>query len=447
MMCWTAAAGNDTYVFLSNLSVICSEIGSVDGMGSTTLQDSDGIDVIRTNFHRMALPTGIENLILDGYAVNGGTVTGLQYEAWGRDTRARYAGNDSNNIIDASLLGQRANFLQTFLGGVVIDGGVGADTMTGDTRTSDTFIVDDAGDVVIEGVGWSDARDRIVTPFSTTLAAGLANLEEVELVGSTAVQAIGNVGDNLLIGSTNSAGNFLSGLAGNDVYRVDLTDTVLESANGGLDTLSIDGATLAAGSTTNVSLSSYANFENLEVFKGSTLVNLTGNSGDNRILGSAGGGTLDAGSGNDTIIDFDISPYWDRVYQQHFYLPPNRSHILLGGAGNDSLTSGGGADVLDGGSGNDVLQAYNGVADVVFGGGSGQDSFSVLNTIAAGTLRWTETTDFSALRSTRVGNNLQLSLSGGVDRLDLSNYYAALPSSRADFAQWKVGDQLYLSRW
>ncbi len=79
----------------------------------------------------MTLPGGVENLTLDGYAVNGGTVTGLQYEAWGRDTRARYVGNDSNNIIDASQLGQRANFLQTFLGGMVIDGGAGADTMTG----------------------------------------------------------------------------------------------------------------------------------------------------------------------------------------------------------------------------------------------------------------------------------------------------------------------------
>ena len=79
-------AGNDTYVFLSNLSVICDAIGSVDGMGSTTLQDSAGVDSIRTNFHRMTLPGEVENLTLDGYAVNGGTVTGLQYEAWGRDT-------------------------------------------------------------------------------------------------------------------------------------------------------------------------------------------------------------------------------------------------------------------------------------------------------------------------------------------------------------------------
>ena len=443
-------AGNDTYVFLSNLSVICDNIGAVDGIGSTALQDSGGVDAIRTNFHRMTLPTEVENLTLDGYAVNGGTVTGLQYEAWGRDTRARYVGNDSNNIIDASRLGQRANFLQSFLQGVVIDGGAGADTMIGAADTSDTYIVDDVGDVVQELVAvdypGATQRDRIVTPFATSLSGGLINLEEVELTGSSAVSAIGNARNNLLIGSTNTSSNALSGLAGNDIYRVDLNDTVSEGVNAGTDTLQIDGATLVAGSTTNLSLSNYANFENLEVFKGSTIANLTGTSGDNRMVGSAGGGILDAGAGNDTIIDFDISPYWDRLYQQHFNVPLNLSHVLRGGAGNDSLTSGGGADVLDGGSGNDVLQAYKGLADVVFGGGYGQDTFSVLNSIGAGTLRWTEATDFSTLRSTRIGNNLQLSLSGGVDRLDLSNYYAALPSSRADFAQWKVGDQLYLSR-
>ena len=443
-------SGNDTYVFRSNLTIICDDIGAVDGIGSTALLDTAGIDAIRTNFHRMTLPTEIENLTLDGYAVNGGTVTGLQYEAWGRDTRARYVGNDSNNIIDASHLGQRANFLQSFLQGVVIDGGAGADTMIGAADTSDTYIVDDVGDVVQELVAvdypGATQRDRIVTPFATSLSGGLINLEEVELTGSSAVSAIGNARNNLLIGSTNTSINALSGLAGNDIYRVDLNDTVSEGVNAGTDTLQIDGATLVAGSTTSVSLSSYANFENLEVFKGSTIANLTGNTGDNRIVGSAGGGTLDGGTGNDTIVDFDISPYWDRLYQQHFNAPLNGSHVLRGGAGNDSLTSGGGADVLDGGSGNDVLQAYNGLADVVFGGGYGQDTFSVLNSIGAGTLRWTEATDFSTLRSTRVGNNLQLSLSGGVDRLDLSNYYASLPSSRADFAQWKVGDQLYLSR-
>ena len=331
---------------------------------------------------------------------------------------------------------------------MVIDGGAGADTMTGAGETSDTYIVDDVGDVVVEAAqGPLNARDRIVTPFSTTLSASLQNLEDVELTGTAAVTAIGNARDNLLVGSANTSSNALSGLAGDDVYRVDLLDTVAESAGGGNDTLSIDGATLAVGSNTNILLSSYANFENLEVFKGSTVANLTGNSGDNRVVGSAGGGTLDGGGGNDTIVDFDISPYWDRLYQQHFNVPLNLSHILRGGAGNDSITSMGGSDILDGGTGNDQLEArVAGSRTVMFGAGYGIDTLTFISVTGSHTLSWTPATDFSSLRSQRVGNNLQLTLNGGADRLDLINYYGVDPTRRPEFNQWLVGDQLSLSR-
>ncbi len=288
-------------------------------------------------------------------------------------------------------------------------------------------------------------RDRIVTPFATSLSGSLINLEEVELTGSAAVSATGNARDNFLSGSTNSASNALSGLAGNDVYRIDLSDTVIEAANGGVDTLSIDGATVALGTVNTVSLASYVNFENLEVYKGRTVIHLTGNSGNNSIIGSANGGTLDGGAGNDTLLDFDIAQYSDRMFGT-VNAPVNRSHVLIGGAGNDSLRSTGGADVLDGGSGNDVLNAANGIADVVFGGGYGQDTFTVSNQLGIGTLWWTEATDFSSLRAIRSGNNLQLSLNGGTDRVDLASYFSPTPSVRAEFNQWSVGEQLTLSR-
>ena len=157
--------------------------------------------------------------------------------------------------------------------------------MIGYAYTSDTYIVDDVNDVIVEDTATAysggNERDRIVTPYATALTGSLANLEEIELVGSAAVAATGNAGDNFLMGSTNNASNALIGLAGNDVYRVDLSDTVSENANAGVDTPVIDGATLAIGSVNSVSLANYANFENLEVFKGSTVVHLTGNSGNN----------------------------------------------------------------------------------------------------------------------------------------------------------------------
>jgi trimeric autotransporter adhesin len=444
-------SGNDTYVFKSNLSIICDDIGAVDGIGSTALVDTAGTDAIRTNFHRMTLPTGIENLIMDGYAVNGGTVTGTQYEAWGRDTRARYAGNDSNNIIDASLLGQRANFLQSFLGGVVLDGGTGADTMTGAWETSDTYVVDDIGDVVVETGAWfpgSTARDRIITPFATTLSGSLANLEEVELVGTDAVAAVGNVRDNVLIASTNTARNVLTGGAGDDIYRVDLLDAVVENASEGIDTVSIDGAVLASGSTTAVSLSDYANVENLQVFKGTARVNLVGSAANNSLMGSAGGGTLDGGAGDDILWDFDISPYWDRLYQQHLGLPFNQAHVLLGGAGNDRLISNGGIDVLDGGTGDDALEARStGQREIVYGTGYGRDTVTFFNltTSFPNSLRWTEATDFTQLRSTLTGTTLKFTTGIAADELTLFGYNSASPSNRLTIDQWLLGDGTVLN--
>ena len=84
--------------------------------------------------------------------------------------------------------------------------------------------------------------------------------------------------------------------------------------------------------------------------------------------------------------------------------------------------------------------------DVVFGGGYGQDALTVSNQLGIGTLWWTEATDFSSLRAIRSGNNLHLSLNGGVDRLDLVSYFSPAPSVRAEFTQWSVGEQLSLSR-
>ena len=49
----------------------------------------------------MTLPDGVDNLTLDGYAVNGGALTGLTYDSWGRDMR-RYTGNSDDNVIDLS---------------------------------------------------------------------------------------------------------------------------------------------------------------------------------------------------------------------------------------------------------------------------------------------------------------------------------------------------------
>ena len=103
-----------------------------------------------------------------------------------------------------------------------LDGGAGADTLSGGAG-DDTYVVDNAGDKVIEASA-SGGNDTVLSSVSFNLA-GLY-IETLQLTGSGAVSATGNSLANTLIG--NGAANTLSGLGGDD----DL------SGGGGSDTLS-----------------------------------------------------------------------------------------------------------------------------------------------------------------------------------------------------------------
>ena len=113
------------------------------------------------------------------------------------------------------------------------------------------------------------------------------------------------------------------------------------------------------------------------------------------------------------------------------------------------LISLGGNDLFDGGTGNDQLTASSaGSRTVVFGGGYGIDSvtFGSSGVTGSHTLSWTANTDFSTLRSQRVGNDLRLTLNAGADRLDLINYYGSVVAQRPEFNQWLVGDGTSIAR-
>lgn len=82
----------------------------------------------------------------------------------------------------------------------------------------------------------------MISSVSFSLAA-LANLENLFLSGSAAVNATGNSGANILRG--NSAANILNGGAGNDTYlfgRGDGSDTIVDSDStaGNIDRLCFD---------------------------------------------------------------------------------------------------------------------------------------------------------------------------------------------------------------
>jgi Ca2+-binding RTX toxin-like protein len=166
-------AGDDTYVIDSALDVIVENIG-------------DGIDLIQTSI-AITLADNIENLLLTGTkAVNG-----------------------TGNALDNVLTGNSAvNTLTGSAGNDRLDGKAGADKMLGGVG-DDVYVVDVATDTITENA--NEGIDTVETGITYTLGA---NLENLTLTGTTAINGTGNTANNVLKG--NSVVNSLSGLAGND---------------------------------------------------------------------------------------------------------------------------------------------------------------------------------------------------------------------------------------
>ena len=233
-----------------------------------------------------------------------------------------------------------------------LDGGAGTDSMTGGLG-DDTYIVDVAGDVLVELS--AEGNDLVVSGVSWTLTD---HFEFLTLSGTTAINAIGNGVANILTG--NAAANTLTGLGGNDtILGGNGNDTLLggdgadsldggagtDSMTGGLgdDTYIVDVTTdvivEAAGEGTDTVRTSLAwtlgtNVDRL-ILLGTAGVAGTGNTLANSITGNGAANLLSGLDGDDTLI---------------------------GAAGNDSLTGGNGADQFvfnSTASGIDVISDFN----------------------------------------------------------------------------------------
>ena len=285
----------------------------------------------------------------------------------GNDVLTGGAGNDQ-------LFGLAGN--DTLIGGPGtdrLDGGVGSDAVLGGTG-NDTYVVNATGDTVSEAA--NEGSDTVESAITYTLGA---NLENLSLTGTMAINGTGNALDNVLIG--NSANNTLRGASGNDrldggagsdtmiggtgndTYVVNQGgDVVTENLNEGTDTVE-----------TSISYTLGSNIENITLM-GTGNVTAIGNSLNNMLLGNGGNNALDGGSGNDILDGGTGNDTLQGGSGDDTVFGGLGDDMLTAGSGNDVLHGGAGADTLDGGSGDDILRGDTGNDRLT--GGSGADQFT-----------------------------------------------------------------------
>ncbi|RCW20645.1 hemolysin type calcium-binding protein, partial [Ciceribacter lividus] len=242
---------------------------------------------------------------------------------------ATLTGNAGNNVIT----GGAGN--DTLIGGAgadVLDGGDGWDIASYSNATAavtinlktGVYTGDAAGDtyISIERIAGTQYDDTFVSGSEAVLFDGGGGGDTVDYSTSGAavnvnlVTGTGTGGDaqgdrfyqiERVVGSdygdtlTSSAtGTWLKGGAGDDVYIIgNQGATIAEAAGGGDDEIRT--------SLTTYSMANYANVERL-TYTGTVSATLTGNAGDNVIMGGNGNDTLIGGAGADVL---DGGDGWD----------------------------------------------------------------------------------------------------------------------------------------
>ncbi|SMH28420.1 beta strand repeat-containing protein [Azospirillum agricola] len=349
--------GNDTYV--------------IDNIGDVLVElPGEGTDTVQSSITHMLL-ADFENLTLTGSAAIGGT------------------GNAANNLLTGN---GAANVLSGLAGDDTLNGGGGADTLVGGTG-NDLYVVDNAGDSVVELA--DEGTDTVNASVSWMLGA---NVENLTLTGSGAINATGNDLGNVLTGNGGAnvldgglGADSMAGGAGNDVYIVDdAGDVVTELVGQGTDEVRTSLSVYALGA--NVERLTYTGGGSFSG-TGNSLDNLlTGGADDDTLVGDAGNDTLAGGLGADSLaggLGDDVyladgaggqvielaGEGWDEVRTglSSYSLTVNVEALtfsgtgafagtgndldnrLVGGIGSDTLNGGFGSDTLDGGAGGDLL--------------------------------------------------------------------------------------------
>lgn len=356
-------AGDDQYYLgLGDLVVEAA------GGGTDTIFSDFGVNL------SAASAVNVENFTLtssDGATINGNALANVLKGNTGTDTISGGLGDD---ILDTGAGGND-----------VLNGGAGNDTYIIRSSSSTVSITDSAG------------TDTVKSVADVDVSATTAGVENVTLLGSSAIDATGNSLNNVLTGNsainvlTGNAGNDtldgkagsdtldggagndtlkggtgtneLTGGAGNDTYVVvSGTDIITEDAatTGGTDVIQYGGGVDEEGKTLNMGLGvetlTMSGTFDLEAAGNALKNTMTGNDGDNALDGAAGDDTINGGAGDDTLDGGD------------------GKDTLDGGDGEDTINGGEGDDTLKGGAAGAVASAKN-----TMDGGNGNDTYVVVD--------------------------------------------------------------------
>ena len=247
-----------------------------------------------------------------------------------------------------------------------LDGRGGADTMTGGLG-NDVYVIDSAGDSIVENAG--QGTDTVHSNLASyTLGA---NLENLWITATGAADGTGNALNNILWAGDGN--NVIDGGAGRDTVSY-------MYANAGVTVFLGPGSNASGGSGIDTLIS-------IESAIGSNFNdNITGNGGNNHLNALGGDDSMYGAAGDDT---------------------------LLGGAGNDTLVGGGGADRLEGGAGNDIYHVDNTGDVVVEGSGGGIDRIdTTVNLVLGANVENARVLGYSYI--TIEGNELDNTIYGGL---------------------------------
>ena len=371
--------GDDTYV-VGN---------SFDKVGERL---NEGTDTVLSSI-TYTLSPNVENLTLTGTANINAT------------------GNSVNNIIHGNT------------GNNLLDGGAGADKMYGGVG-DDIYVVGNAFDAAVENAG--EGTDTVRSSVTYTIGA---NIENLTLTGTAAIDGTGNALNNIIYG--NGGDNKIDGAAGadtmyggtgNDTYVVgDSLDQAIESANSGTDTVLASASYTLGANIENLTLTGTANITAI----GNSVNNIIyGNAGNNLIDGGGGADTMYGGAGDDTYV---VGNSFDKAMENGgqgtdvvqssvtYALGDNVEILILTGTVNINATGNSLDNILVGNSGNNSLFGGAGSDTFVFSANSGADiikDFSVSDNDRIDVSAWTHgTADLTLIHT--VGGNTVIDFGSG----------------------------------